>query len=773
MLWPSDKYDIAFSKIVEDALTEGTTILMLVAPDPDALATHLILKQLLKTEAVSFTVHPVGGYDDLLTVHEKNIQGNMELRSVILVGCGAMLNLPEAFPLMDEVTCYVIDSHRPVDIQNVHSDSQYVVFSDVLLDQEDIPSDDEDIDDLQAVSDHDEHDGNPDHDAEEDNEEFEDEFEDEDEMMPNDSKVSGSSSSSNAPSPGSAASNSALQQQEASPARKRKRETRGKKESDKDDENEDEDDENEDEDSSGGGGGGGGGGSNATTRKEKQRERQRRVRDYYSGTKTGTPASYVAYDLANQLGRGSNDLLWYAIVGVTDHYEQGRLDQDIYSGLHMSLRDWVNNLNADGVTGSKTTAAVDDEDTRVRVPDEGRIHVMEEEYRIMLYRHWSVYEALYHGQYVSTQLLTWTEKGRKRLDTFLAKMGISIKECSQSYNYMTTSGKAKLRAKVGQFKNEHGLDNLLYRSFTRVHNYTNVTSAADTAHAVLAMLECGKMGGMNRVHVPGTSNGGGGSGGSSSSSGSNSSNNQGNGAMNADNDEEAKRNASEFAERLGANFHDAQRVFQLTSSNNSSDHSFLKGVRLAKDVQMAVIRQGVAVIQQRLLRNAGKFRYAYLSTMSDGDLNFFKRPPLLSKLAHWLIKALPHTKKRVASNNLPIVLCVLDEERQVYICVGTPGPNEIKNRFGQAFRKAADLIEVRYKHDSFTSSVIEIEKEHVMNFTDQLYLTLENMDRRRLPQRNVRQRTSFEDTAGQDGSEDAGMDNVGHGVLDESLQAIE
>ena len=264
-----------------------------------------------------------------------------------------------------------------------------------------------------------------------------------------------------------------------------------------------------------------------------------------------------------------------------------------------------------------------------------------------------------------------------------------------------------------------------------------------------------------------------GGGSSSSSSGSNSSNNQGNGAMNADNDEEAKRNASEFAERLGANFHDAQRVFQLTSSNNSSDHSFLKGVRLAKDVQMAVIRQGVAVIQQRLLRNAGKFRYAYLSTMSDGDLNFFKRPPLLSKLAHWLIKALPHTKKRVASNNLPIVLCVLDEERQVYICVGTPGPNEIKNRFGQAFRKAADLIEVRYKHDSFTSSVIEIEKEHVMNFTDQLYLTLENMDRRRLPQRNVRQRTSFEDTAGQDGSEDAGMDNVGHGVLDESLQAIE
>ena len=199
----------------------------------------------------------------------------------------------------------------------------------------------------------------------------------------------------------------------------------------------------------------------------------------------------------------------------------------------------------------------------------------------------------------------------------------------------------------------------------------------------------------------------------------------------------------EMNERLGVNFHDAQQVFQL--SNHNSDQMFKRGVQLAQEVQKAILRQGVALIQQKLLRNAGKFRYAYLSTMSDGDLNFFKRPPLLSKLAHWLIAALPNTKKRVTSNNLPIVLCVLDEARQVYICVGTPGPTELKNRFGQAFRKAADLIEVRYKHNSFTSSVIEIEKEHVMNFTDQLYLTLEQMDRRRIVSQPKRPRTSFQD----------------------------
>ena len=144
------------------------------------------------------------------------------------------------------------------------------------------------------------------------------------------------------------------------------------------------------------------------------------------------------------------------------------------------------------------------------------------------------------------------------------------------------------------------------------------------------------------------------------------------------------------AEELGNNFH---RACQVMSSSSGSERSFRYGVKLAQDVQKAVIRQGVAVIQQRLLTNAGKFRYAYLSNMSDGDLNFFRRPALLSRLAHWLIAALlSKNRKRMASNDLPVVLCVLDEERQVYICVGTPGPKETRNRFGEAFRKAADTI---------------------------------------------------------------------------------
>ena len=73
----------------------------------------------------------------------------------------------------------------------------------------------------------------------------------------------------------------------------------------------------------------------------------------------------------------------------------------------MSLRDWVNNLNAEG-NASQTTFSVDDKDTRVRVPDEGRIQVMEEEYRIMTYRHWNVYEAMYHGKLFENDIIYYS-----------------------------------------------------------------------------------------------------------------------------------------------------------------------------------------------------------------------------------------------------------------------------------------------------------------------------------------------------------------------------
>lgn len=46
-----------------------------------------------------------------------------------------------------------------------------------------------------------------------------------------------------------------------------------------------------------------------------------------------------------------------------------------------------------------------------------------EELRFMHFRHWTLYDAMYHSSYVASKLGIWKERGRKRLTGLLAKMG--------------------------------------------------------------------------------------------------------------------------------------------------------------------------------------------------------------------------------------------------------------------------------------------------------------------------------------------------------------
>ena len=53
--------------------------------------------------------------------------------------------------------------------------------------------------------------------------------------------------------------------------------------------------------------------------------------------------------------------------------------------------------------------------------------MFEEEFRISLYRHWSLLEAMAHSDYVATKMEVWTSVGRKKLKTMIAQMGIPLK----------------------------------------------------------------------------------------------------------------------------------------------------------------------------------------------------------------------------------------------------------------------------------------------------------------------------------------------------------
>ena len=121
-------------------------------------------------------------------------------------------------------------------------------------------------------------------------------------------------------------------------------------------------------------------------------------------------AAQTIYLLATVLERADNDLLWLAILAITYQYISSKIDRDRYEAYHALFADEVVRLNAvpDGA--------------KVPNPDDRSIS-SSEELRFMLFRHWNLYDAMLHSGYVAGRMGIWKEKGRKKLQGLLAKMG--------------------------------------------------------------------------------------------------------------------------------------------------------------------------------------------------------------------------------------------------------------------------------------------------------------------------------------------------------------
>jgi cell division control protein 45 len=120
--------------------------------------------------------------------------------------------------------------------------------------------------------------------------------------------------------------------------------------------------------------------------------------------------------------RHSHDLLTYpvprlAILGLTYQYLTSRITREDYEAYHNLYNDEVFRLNplppeASGGSGFLLSLSPDDVSVRAT-----------QELRFMFFRHWTLYDAMYHSSYAASKLGIWKERGRKRLTGLLAKMG--------------------------------------------------------------------------------------------------------------------------------------------------------------------------------------------------------------------------------------------------------------------------------------------------------------------------------------------------------------
>ncbi|KAG6024834.1 hypothetical protein E4U41_001680, partial [Claviceps citrina] len=258
-----------------------------------------------------------------------------------------------------------------------------------------------------------------------------------------------------------------------------------------------------------------------------RQEKESILHKYYKmGSSFAEPISSMMYSLASELGREDNDLLWLTIVGVTAMELYGRSSAGVAapvrandasrpSGwmgvrgarLRQLLRDEVRRLNPPEITNGRVapentgvipTTARNPEDTSIRLSPEPRF---------LLIRHWSLYDSMLHSPYLFSRLKTWSETGIKRLHKLLAKMGVSLAQCKQSYTHMDMMLKRELRAKLLKYGSLYNLDEMVPAvdtdgkdragakdgwGFVRSWGWRATLSAQDVGVVIGALLEVGK-----------------------------------------------------------------------------------------------------------------------------------------------------------------------------------------------------------------------------------------------------------------------------------------
>lgn len=99
----------------------GKRILVIVNYDLDGICASKILQALFKYDHMQYTVVPIMGLCGLQRAFNENKD---DVKYVVLINCGSCIDIVEVLQPAEDVIFYVCDSHRPMDVCNVYSDSQ-------------------------------------------------------------------------------------------------------------------------------------------------------------------------------------------------------------------------------------------------------------------------------------------------------------------------------------------------------------------------------------------------------------------------------------------------------------------------------------------------------------------------------------------------------------------------------------------------------------------------------------------------------------------------
>ncbi|KAH6586220.1 hypothetical protein BASA50_000685 [Batrachochytrium salamandrivorans] len=790
-----------------------TTVLIFVAPDVDSICCLKMLVALLKSDCILYRIVPVSGYTGLGDANDTLIIGNTALKSIIMINAGGMVDLAEFLTLEEGVTVYVLDAHRPLNLQNIFGSSQIMVLDDGdISDMKDLrkafeelefdgdnSSDDDSDTTVQATNDPtSQYQG--DKTLQQPNDSSDDDGNDNQRNRADDPVDINSSQDKSNHNESDDEGDGRIEIQDSTSvsttlardrSRKRKSDTMIAALSL--------------------------GPSKRVRQHEKRRlrrEYQRQIAEYYAGgTYHGMAASGLMYTITSQLGRSNSNHLWYGIIGLTDYYIHNKVSLVKYVELIKSFQEEVNLVSiregksggasmAGGIAGGDASSSLqdvfgieyDDDDLFGERPLENNATSLamtstmgsgrsaddysinyHEDFRLMLLKHWTMYDSMFHSEYVATKLGMWRSKGRQRLTNLLVKMGFPQKESRQNYVEMSLPFKKRIKPKLQDLAPRFNMPDLLFPSFYRNFGHSVPLSATDVVYALSALVDCGattlatdagcssasgyearlgvsvslsadqtrrKYGSGTRVGDTGDIMSGQGQGNAGDmgdqgliGGGMGTRSNAGSIALRVLAD-------SEYAGDGGDDQPGWMRNFYTAYDALDSVHWLHHGILLAIHIQRILVRTGMMLLDKKSVQTLQKFQMVSLMSLAgDGVSNsgsngigavsditvFGSSVMVLHRLMGFLMDAFAEHRK--SSKRLPFVLVAcLDKDASHCLVIGRSETQHVgeahKNPFGLAFQSAAERIGVELKHDSFEASAVYVEKDDLSSFLENLQMAL-------------------------------------------------
>ncbi|XP_045881164.1 cell division control protein 45 homolog [Meles meles] len=396
----------------------------------------------------------------------------------------------------------------------------------------------------------------------------------------------------------------------------------------------------------------------ARTMKRRQRrewEAQRRdiLFDYEQYEYHGTSSAMVMFDLAWMMSKDLNDMLWWAIVGLTDQWVQDKITQMKYVTDVGVLQRHVSRHNHRN----------EDEENALSV-DCTRIS-FEYDLRLALYQHWSLHDSLCNTCYTAARFKLWSVHGQKRLQEFLADVGLPLKQVKQKFQSMDISLKENLREMIEESANKFGMKDMRVQTFSIHFGFKHKFLASDVVFATMSLMESPEK----------------------DSSGTD-------------------------------NF-----IQALDSLSRSNLDKLYHGLELAKKQLRATQQTIASCLCTNLVISQGPFLYCSLMEGTP-DIALFSKPASLTLLSRHLLKSFVFSTKNRRCKLLPLVMAApLSVEQGTVTVVGIPpetDSSDRKNFFGRAFEKAAENTNSRTLHNHFDLSVIELKAEDRSKFLDAL-----------------------------------------------------